>query len=68
MIGYFSYIIGDTSPELQHYGFFQSINKEDPSKYEVFRFYEVKKIENNDQDEEIVDWKNRKYARSNYRL
>ena len=57
VIGYFSYILGDTSLELQQYGFFQSISKEDPSKYEVFRFYEVNKNENNDQEEEIVDWK-----------
>ena len=42
---------------MQRYRFFQSISKEDPSKYEVFRFYEVNKNENNDQEEEIVDWK-----------
>ena len=48
MIGYYSYILSDTSLELQQYEFFQSFDKEDPSKNEGFRFYEVKKIENND--------------------
>ena len=53
MIGYFSYILDDSSLKLK-YGLFHCISKIDSLKYEVFSFFEVIKKEINDQQGVII--------------
>ena len=53
MIGYFSYILDDSSLKLK-YGLFHCISKIDPLKNEVFSFFEVIKKEINDQQGVII--------------